>query len=234
MDVTSYLLGKNSSGGGKSILQSKSVEITENGTTNVVADSGYDGLDKVEVITNVSSGGDAFCESVNRDTSSSSPIMNKLIKNVPSFSLTPEVTSLNNAFNNCPFLISVGTIYNISQVTDVSYMFSNCGSLETAPQLDISNATNLSNMFAYSSKLKNVPQYNFTKATDLLNMFRYCNSLSDDSMNNILASCTTAINYTSTKTLKAIGFTNSSFPARRIQTLSNYQDFLDAGWTIGY
>lgn len=41
------------------ILQDKSIEITENGTTNIVADEGYDGLNNVDVTVNVaSSGGD--------------------------------------------------------------------------------------------------------------------------------------------------------------------------------
>ena len=37
-------------------LQSKSIEITENGTQTITADTGYDGLDEVEVVTNVSGG----------------------------------------------------------------------------------------------------------------------------------------------------------------------------------
>lgn len=39
------------------ILQDKSIEITENGTTNITADEGYDGLNNVEVVTNVASSG---------------------------------------------------------------------------------------------------------------------------------------------------------------------------------
>jgi N-acetylneuraminic acid mutarotase len=39
------------------ILQDKSITITENGTTNIVADEGYNGLNNVEVITNVASTG---------------------------------------------------------------------------------------------------------------------------------------------------------------------------------
>ena len=35
------------------ILQDKSIEITENGITNIVADEGYDGLGNIEVITDV-------------------------------------------------------------------------------------------------------------------------------------------------------------------------------------
>lgn len=45
-------------GGGEPNLQTKSVTITENTTTNITADSGYDGLDSVSVTTNVPSGGD--------------------------------------------------------------------------------------------------------------------------------------------------------------------------------
>ena len=54
MDVTSYLLGKNAGGGGgQPSLQNKSVTITENGTQNVTADAGYDGLSTVSITTNV-------------------------------------------------------------------------------------------------------------------------------------------------------------------------------------
>lgn len=39
------------------VLQDKTIEITENGTQTIKADSGYDGLNEVEVITNVASSG---------------------------------------------------------------------------------------------------------------------------------------------------------------------------------
>lgn len=38
-------------------LQSKSIEVTENGTQTITPDSGYDGLNEVEVTTNVSGSG---------------------------------------------------------------------------------------------------------------------------------------------------------------------------------
>lgn len=44
------------------ILQDKTIEIKENGTTNIVADEGYDGLNKIEVITNVPTGGGTVVE----------------------------------------------------------------------------------------------------------------------------------------------------------------------------
>lgn len=54
------LQGTNSgSGGGGSVnLQNKEITITENTTTNVVADNGYDGLGSVNIITNIEGSGD--------------------------------------------------------------------------------------------------------------------------------------------------------------------------------
>ena len=54
MDIPSYLLGKKAGGGGGTpTLQDKSVSITSNGSQNVTADSGYDGLGTVGITTNV-------------------------------------------------------------------------------------------------------------------------------------------------------------------------------------
>ena len=53
MDIPSYVLGKKAGGGGGSNYQSKSVEITENGTTSITADTGYDALSEVDVTTNI-------------------------------------------------------------------------------------------------------------------------------------------------------------------------------------
>ena len=53
MDITSYLLGKKAGGGGTATLQTKQVEVTSNGSQNITADTGYDGLQKVELTTNV-------------------------------------------------------------------------------------------------------------------------------------------------------------------------------------
>lgn len=53
MDVFSYLLGKKQGGGGTGTLQQKSVTVTTNTTQNITADSGYDGLSKVVLTTDV-------------------------------------------------------------------------------------------------------------------------------------------------------------------------------------
>ena len=96
---------------------------------------------------------------------------------------------------------------NISNVTNMGYMFSDCSSLTTIPLLDTSNVTSMSSMFAY------------------------CPNLSDESLNNILAMCTNAVKVTN-KTLNYIGLTSDQ--ATKCTTLSNYSAFTAAGWTTGY
>ena len=64
------------------------------------------------------------------------------------------------------------------------------------------------------------------------NCFVNSSSLSDKSLNNILAMCANATSYTGIKKLNYIGLTSEQ--ATKCTTLSNYQTFLDAGWTTGY
>jgi len=63
-------------------------------------------------------------------------------------------------------------------------------------------------------------------------MFIHCENLSNESLNNVLQMCINATSYAGTKTLKYIGLTIAQ--ANICQSLSNWQEFLDAGWTAGY
>lgn len=60
-------------------------------------------------------------------------------------------------------------------------------------------------------------------------MFQGCSNLSDESLNNIMYSFA---NSPLKSTLYAANLTSAQ--ATRCQSLSNYQMFLDAGWTTGY
>ena len=111
-------------------------------------------------------------------------------------------------------------------------MFDNCTSLKEIPQLNTSNVTNMSYMFQYCELLENVPQFDTSNVIAMKNMFQYCNKLTDTSIDNILQFCITS--KIKNGTLKYLGFNSNVYPINRIEALPHYQDFLDAGWTIGY
>lgn len=115
-------------------------------------------------------------------------------------------------------------------------MFEGCTSLETIPELDTSNVINMGSMFEGCTSLKTIPQLNMSNVTGsfncIYNSFGNCSSLSNESLNNILASIVTATSYTDTKTLKCIGLSRTQ--ATTCTTLSNWAACEAAGWTTGY
>lgn len=146
---------------------------------------------------------------------------------------TGNVTTMNNTFSNCRSLKTI-PLLDTSKVTNMSSTFSNCSSLKTIPLLDTSSATNVSSMFTSCFSLTTIPLLDVSSATNMSSMFSNCISLTDTSLDNILQMCIGATSYSNTKTLAYIGFNSTYYPASRIQALPHYQDFLDAGWTIGY
>ena len=103
----------------------------------------------------------------------------------PTKTITKEVSSMKPFFNaggKCGYSTATsfeGAIqYNdTSNVTDMSYMFSNCFSLTTIPLLDTSNVTNMYSMFQSCSKLTTIPQLDTSNVTDMTNMFGSCSKL---------------------------------------------------------
>lgn len=59
LDDKTYIIKRGTSGGTTINNQDKVVDITENGTTEVVADGGYTGIGKVTINTEVSGGGES-------------------------------------------------------------------------------------------------------------------------------------------------------------------------------
>lgn len=193
MDLTSYLLGKEAGGGGGTpTLQSKEVEITENGQTTVTADSGYDGLSSVAVTTNVQGGGDLseyFYDTITSNTySGSNTGINKLLKKLPSpIIVADNVTSLNNFFENSTLTTMPKIIFN-SNVTSVSYMFRSCTNITSVDVsgFDTTNITNFSRMFRDCSNLTTLNLSNFTGKTSInaVDMFSGCSKLTYLDMRN--------------------------------------------------
>ena len=102
------------------------------------------------------------------------------------------------------------------------------------PLVDTSNVTVATYAFRGCARLQVVPALNLSNVTSMSNMFSQCNALSTESLNNILIMCINATSYTGTKKLSELGFSSTYYPASAIQALPKYQDFIDAGWTIGY
>lgn len=144
---------------------------------------------------------------------------------------TSKVTRMQSMFAYCSLLTTIPQI-NTSKVTTMFSMFESCNKLKSIPQINTQNVDSMFVMFRDCSNLEDVPVLDTAKVTTILNMFTGCSSLSNDSLNNIMQMCINAVSYTDVKTLKIIGL--SSAQATTCQSLSNYQAFLDAGWTTGY
>lgn len=176
MDVTSYLLGKQAGGGSTPTLQSKEVTITENGTTNVTADEGYDGLSNVGITTNVG-GATIYPYSISFKGNTS----NFNLDNID-FSKYGS-SKIDDMFRECQNVKELH-FNNFNKVlSSAQYTFYNCKNLETCNF----DAINLSDVGTISA---------------LQNMLINANKLTDDSLDRLLVMC---INCGTTGTLWNIG-----------------------------
>lgn len=111
-------------------------------------------------------------------------------------------------------------------------MFSACtDGLVNAPSLNTQNVQDMSNLFYNCYALTTIPLYDTSSVTTMRNAFTNT-ALNNDSLNNVLAMCANATNYTGTKTLKDIGL--SSGKATTCTGLSNWTAAQAIGWTTGY
>lgn len=145
-------------------------------------------------------------------------------------------SNLSNKFKN-DYKLIIMPLVDTSIASITTSMFAYCYGLKEIPLLDISKSQATSSMFSYCYSLTTIPVLNLSSvsgANNIKNMFYYCPSLTDESLDNVLKSCISATSVTSGKTLSNLGFNSSDYPVSRIQALPSYQDFIDAGWTIGY
>ena len=149
---------------------------------------------------------------------------------------TSNVTLMNNTFYDCKSLTSI-PLLNTSNVTQMSSMFAFCSSLTSIPQFNTSKVNTMQSMLSYCTNLTTVPALDTSSinwSNGFNGMFSGTTKLTDESLNNILTMCINATSYNGTKTLAFMGFQSRDYSASRIEALSNYQDFINAGWTIGY
>lgn len=144
-------------------------------------------------------------------------------------------TSLEKAFYEWKGLKIVKNIVT-SNSTNFNSIFRSCQRLITAPIMNTSKGKDFAYMFMECTNLQNVPVYdlsciNLTNGDKLQLAFYGCTSLTNESLNNILASCISATNITRNKTLSNLGL--SSTQIATCQTLSNWAAFVAAGWSTG-
>lgn len=157
----------------------------------------------------------------------------QILEEIPELN-TSNVTNMSNMFKNCYTITAVPQM-NTSNVTNMSYMFAYCSNLISIPEIETNKVNYMNNMFYSCSSLVTIPILNMSsiKTTSALaEMFTRCTSLTDESLNNILASLITATLYTGTKTLEYLGLNQTQ--ATTCTTLSNWAACEAAGWTTGY
>ena len=74
-------------------------------------------------------------------------------------------------------LLKEDTLKAFLDVRGYMYLFYNCYSLTTVPQLDTSNATDTRGMFSRCTSLTTIPQLDTRKVTNMFSMFEQCTSL---------------------------------------------------------
>ena len=86
------------------------------------------------------------------------------------------VTNMSYMFYGCYSLQSV-PLFNTAAVTNMSYMFPNCFSLQSVPLFNTAAVTNMSYMFYQCYALQSVPLFNTAAVTNMSSMFQNCASL---------------------------------------------------------
>ena len=137
-------------------------------------------------------------------------------------------TTMQQTFSGDTALTTVGTL-NCPACTNFHYAFYGCSSLVSVAGITNSIATDVGEMYKNCSSLTTIPAMDFSGVTTLSNYVSGCGQLSDDSLNNIMLSCISAIAYTGTKTGNILGL--NSTQRNKLSTLPAYNDFVSAGWT---
>lgn len=153
-------------------------------------------------------------------------------KNLKTAKFNCEIGAIEYMFSGCTSLTNVNNFtHSITSVVTASETFKNCSSLVTAPTIaNFDKITAMNGFFNGCTLLANIPIYDTSSITSWSNAFSNCSSLTDTSLDNILQMCINATSYNGTKKLSTLGVSNTY--DTRIQALTHYQDFLDAGWII--
>ena len=99
--------------------------------------------------------------------------------NTPNYNRLKFGSSANSAFANCSNMANNSIVGpDTSNTTDFSLFYYNCSNITSIPYMDVSQGTNYSGMFKQCGKLSNIPSsLVFGKATNVTEMFSRCSDL---------------------------------------------------------
>ena len=89
---------------------------------------------------------------------------------------TSNVTNMSYLFSECTSLTSISQL-DTSKVNDMNHMFYSCNNLTSIPQLDTSNVTNMSYLFSGCTSLTSIPQLDTSNVTNMYYIFDRCSIL---------------------------------------------------------
>ena len=166
------------------LLQAKSVDIKENGTSVVAPDDGFDGLKSVEINTNVPKRfecGDGYFLPVT-SAQKNLNLISRLQKVDISCWDVSSYTSMNSMFQGYSSLQQLDVRgFDTSKVTTMRFMFNGCNSLQQldVSRWDTSKVTDMSYMFKGCSSFQQLDVSNFdtSMVTSMYYMFHSCSSL---------------------------------------------------------
>lgn len=145
--------------------------------------------------------------------------------------LTDSNKTIDTSIKVIPITWDCKPLYDTSQLTSFSSLFTNCQQLLAIPKLDTTNCTKMLETFNNCYKLEYIPVLDISKVTTLFRAFYNCNSLNDKALENILTMLLQIPDYTD-KTLMNIGLSETL--ANKCTTLSNWASVQELGWTTGY
>ena len=210
-------------------LQSKSIEITENGTTTITADNGYDGLDEVEVTTNVSGGASEY--NVKMQFGATTYPLAQSIREVNGLNIDNK--NLSNLFSNCTNLTK-NENFSFTNCSGLKETFSNCNQLS---QIDLSKITlgyycSLQSTFNNCSNIGNIDVHHWGAwgGTTFSNTFSGCSSTEEIDISGLgpCASVTTIQNlFRNCTNLRTINFP----PTIRLSGIQNSSSYISGAFS---
>ena len=163
-------------------LQDKSITITENGTQNITFDNEYDGLNNVEVITNIEGVSGKYAPRYIAFRGYTGTELNEEIANLD----TSNITNMTSMFNGCSSLQTLDlSNFNMSKSSDFGNMFYGCTSLTSLilPRA-FPNVMSFTYAFYNCSKLKSIDMKSVEFMNGISNMFYGCTLLETIDMSN--------------------------------------------------